>query len=170
MSPPPRSHSKSPALALIVALTIASGCAREGEPATPADTVGAFASAVEASASDTTARRRVYALLSHRAQESLEARAARASQVSGRAFEAWEMLAPGRARMLIQYDPSATSTRVAGTRAVVTARGRAGGVADVPLVFEEGRWRIDLALPPAAAPRANDPHPGDPAAPRAGSE
>ncbi len=168
MSPP--SHSRSARLALSVALSVALGCAREGEPATPADTVGAFASAVEASASDTTARRRVYALLSHRAQESLAARAARASQVSGRAFEAWEMLAPGRARMLIQYDPSATSTRVAGSRAVVTARGRGGGVADVPLVFEEGRWRIDLALPPAAAPRANDPRPGDPAAPRPASE
>lgn len=142
---------------LAAAMLAALGCARDGEPATPAETVGAFASAVEASASDTAARRRVYALLSRRAQESLEARAARASQVSGRTFEAWEMLAPGRARMLIQYDPSATSTRVAGTRAVVTARGRGGGVADVPLVLEDGRWRVDLALPPASAPRANDP-------------
>ncbi len=157
MAHPTRRGAVPRACALSLALSLATGCSRDADPATPADTVGAFASAVEASASDSTARRRVYSLLSKRAQASLEGRAARASQVSGRAFEAWEMLAPGRARMLLQYDPSATSTRVAGTRAVVTARGRAGGVADVPLVFEEGKWRIDLALPPTTAPGANDP-------------
>jgi hypothetical protein len=161
----PRVASLRSVVVCVVALW-AVGCAREVEPATPAETVGAFSSAIEASASDTSARRRVYALLSHRAQASLEARAARASQVSGRAFEAWEMLAPGRARMLIQYDASSTSTRIAGTRAVVTARGRGGGVADVPLVFEDGRWRVDLALPSAVAPHANDPRPSDPAAQR----
>ncbi len=139
-----------------LALCFALGCAREREPATPAETVAAFTSALEQSAGDPLARRRVYALLSQRAKDSLEQRAARASQVSGRTFEAWEMLSPGRVKMHIQFDPGALTVRVAGARAVVTARGRAGGVADVPLVLEEGRWRVDLALPPAVAPRAGD--------------
>lgn len=143
----------------VLSLALALGCAREREPATPGETVAAMVSALEQSAGDPTARRRVFALLSHRAQASLESRAARASQVSGRTFEAWEMLAPGRVRMHVQFDPGSISTRVEGERAMVTARGRAGGVADIPLVREEGRWRVDLSLPDAVAPRGNNSRP-----------
>lgn len=113
-----------------------------------------FANALEASASDPTARRRVYGYLSHRAQEALTERAARASQVSGWEIRPWEMLAPGRVRMRVQVDPSAVTSRVADDRAVVTARGRTGGVADIPLVREDGRWRVDLDVPAMALPRA----------------
>ena len=44
-------------------------------------------------------------------------------------------------------------TRISDDRAVVTVRGVAGGVADVPLVREGGRWRIDLSFPSVEAIR-----------------
>lgn len=141
----------------LLACALAAACVREREPVTPGETVAAFVAALEASAGDPGARRRVYALLSSRAKAGLDARAARASQVSGRSFEAWEMLAPGRVRMLLQFDPGTIRTQVQGERAIVSVRGRSGGSADVPLVREEGRWRVDLELPPVLIPRGNDP-------------
>ncbi len=126
-------------------------------PSTPTGAVAAFASAVESASSDPTQRRRVYDLLSRRARDSLTARAARASQVSGWELRPWDMLAPGRMRLRVQVSPESLTARESGDRAVVTVRGRAGGVADVPLVREEGEWRVDLALPPVDTSRAAAP-------------
>lgn len=113
-----------------------------------------FVAAMEGARVDPAARRRVYGMLSSRARARLEERAQRASQVSGadrRPWEPWEMLAPGRWRLRVEFDPELLSSRVAGDRAVVTARGRHGGTADVPLVREEGQWRLDMEIPPMAA-------------------
>lgn len=136
---------------IALAATLAA-CERARQPRGPAETVAAFVAAAEAATSDPSQRRAMYDLLSHRAQQSLGERAARASQVSGREFRPWEMLAPGRVRLRVQPDPTALTAREADDRAVVTARARVGGAADVPLVREEGVWRIDLALPPVEAP------------------
>ena len=138
------------AAALLALALAACDAARAAD--TPAGAVSAFASAVEAAERDASQRRRVYDLLSQRGRTALEERAARASQVSGRPMEPWEMIAPGRIRLRLTPSPDALTARESGDRAVVTARGRAGGVADVPLVREGGRWRVDLALPPIAAP------------------
>jgi hypothetical protein len=137
------------ALCLVAALA---ACESSRPANTPAATVAAFASAVEAAERDGTQRRRVYELLSQRGKAALDERAARASQVSGRALDPWDMIAPGRLRLRLTVSTDSLTARESGERAVVTARGRAGGVADVPLVREGGRWRIDLALPPIAAP------------------
>lgn len=132
----------------------AMGCSRD-HVATPEETVAQFVGAMEQSRLDPSARQRAYGMLSERAQARLEERAQRASQVSGadrRPWEPWEMLAPGRWRLRIEFDAEMLSSHVAGDRAVVTARGRRGGTADVPLVREEGVWRMDMDIP-AMAPR-----------------
>ncbi|MBL8605536.1 MAG: hypothetical protein JNK72_26630 [Myxococcales bacterium] len=131
-----------------VALVLAGalGCGR-GEPRTPEATVRAFVSAVSAAQDDANARERVYHLLSGRTQETLQSRAQLASQVSGFTLQPWEMLAPGRMRLRVGYDPSLSTTRVEGDRAWVTVRGPTGGVAEVPLLREGGRWRVELGLP-----------------------
>lgn len=137
---------------LAVAL-ILSACSRApGE--TPESTVEAFARAVQSARNDNTARERMYNLLSQRAQDALTERAQQASQLSGWELQPWEMIAPGRVRLRLDFDPSAMASRISDQRAVVTVRGAGGGVADVPLVREGGRWRIDLVFPTVEAIRA----------------
>lgn len=138
---------------LLLALLFVVACSRApGE--TPEATVEAFARAVQSARTDNTARRRIYDLLSQRAQDALTERAQQTSQLSGWELQPWEMLAPGRVRLRLDFDPSAMTSRVSDQRAVVTVRGATGGVADVPLVREGGRWRIDLSLPTVEAIRA----------------
>lgn len=122
----------------------------------PTETVTAFVAAVEAAERDSTQRKRIYDLLSQRGRRALDERAARAAQVSGRPMNPWDMLAPGRSRLRFLPTSDGMTVQIHGDRAVVTARGRNAGVADVPLVREEGRWRIDLALPPIVAPGPDD--------------
>lgn len=139
MVAPPRT-----ALALLVALT---GCARESVRS-PEESVAAFVADLDRARVDPAARRAAYEHLSQRSRSALQDRASRASQVSGWALQPWEMIAPGRIRWRIRFDRSLLRARVSGDRAVVTARGLSGGVADVPLVREGERWRVDLDLPP----------------------
>lgn len=148
MPPPPV------ALCALAALAALAACESSRPPGTPAATVAAFAAAVEAAERDGTQRRRVYDLLSQRGRAALDERAARALYVSGRALEPAEMIAPGRLRLRMAVSADSLTARESGERAIVTVRGRAGGVADVPLVREGGRWRVDLVLPPIAAPEA----------------
>lgn len=115
----------------------------------------AFARAVESARQDPQHRRRVYELLSQRGKDALVQRAQLASQVSGWLQQPWEMLAPGRIRLRVAVEPSGMTARVDGARAWVTVRGT-GGMAEVPLVREEGAWRVDLAVPPMAQLRPGD--------------
>lgn len=133
-------------------LALAAACSR-GPGETPEATVEAFTRAAQSARSDGSARQRMFELLSQRAQDALVDRAQQASQLSGWELQPWEMIAPGRIRVRLDFDPSAMAARVSGDRAVVTVRGVTGGVADVPLVREAGRWRIDLAFPSVEAIR-----------------
>lgn len=134
-------------LALTAALVLgAAGCHREAED-TPETALTTWVNAMNASRSDILARRRAFDLLSNRARESLTERAARASQLSGRDLQPWEMLAPGRFAMRFAFDPDGLETRLDGEHATVIARARAGDHAEVPMVHEQGHWRVDLALP-----------------------
>jgi hypothetical protein len=146
---------------LAAVLVLLAACAR-GPGETPEATVEAFARAVQSARTDNTARQRLFELLSQRAQDALTDRAQQASQLSGWELQPWEMIAPGRIRLRLDFDPSQMASRVSGDRAVVTVRGAAGGVADVPLVREGGRWRIDLTFPATEAIR---PGAGDGGAP-----
>ena len=141
-------------VALVLAvLSVACG---HSEAPTPEATVTAFVSAMESARSDPAQRQRAYELLSERARRSLAERAQRASEVSGWELHPWEMLAPGRWQPRIEFDPEGLSVRVMGDRAVVTARGRGGGAAEVPLVREGRVWKLDLVLPAMESI-----HPGD---------
>lgn len=133
-------------------LALAMACNR-APGQTPEATVEAFARAAQSARNDNTARQRMYELLSQQARDALTDRAQQASQLSGWELRPWEMLAPGRTRMRLDFDPSHMSARVSRDRAVVTVRGVMGGVADVPLVREGGQWRIDLGLPSVEAIR-----------------
>jgi len=135
-------------LVLVCALAFgAFGCSR-GEPTSPEATVRAMMAALHASQNDPRARVRVYGLLSSRSQAALQSRAQLSSQMSGMTLEPWEMLAPGRVRMRVVFDAATTTTaRMRGETGVVTVRDRLGGSAEVTVVREEGRWRVEMGLP-----------------------
>lgn len=137
-----------------VVLVFACACSRDAQD-TPESVLGAWVSAMNASRNELSSRHHAFDLLSSRARASLTERAARASQLSGRDLPAWEMLAPGRFAMRFAYDPDLLTTTIQGDRATVTARGRQGEAADVPLIREEGHWRVDLELPAIEPIRAD---------------
>ncbi|MFO0563374.1 MAG: hypothetical protein U0269_35450 [Polyangiales bacterium] len=118
----------------------------------PEDSLASWVTAMNASRGDPSTRRRAFELLSQRARDNLSRRAAVAAQLSGREVKPWEMLAPGRFALRFAFDRQQLRARIDGDRATVTARGPRAEVAEVPMVREEGQWRVDLALPEPAGP------------------
>lgn len=135
---------------LVLAGLALPGCERDPQDS-PEGALAQWVAAMNASRSDISARRRAYELLSDPARASLGERAARASQLSGRDIQPWEMLAPGRFTLHIPFDPEALVATTTGDHAIIVARGRAGDRAEVPMVREAGHWRVDLTLPPMRA-------------------
>ncbi|MBM4356572.1 MAG: hypothetical protein FJ096_00520 [Deltaproteobacteria bacterium] len=99
------------------------------------------------------ASRAVYELLSTASQTSLQARADRYSNASGRQRAPWAMLVPSRTHF--QFSPQSFQARVIGKHALVDVLGVSPDqVAHVPCVLEKDLWRVDLPLPePAPLPR-----------------
>lgn len=144
-------RARSGWLALCAALLILCACGQRREDA-PEDALAQWVDAMNGSRADPATRRRAYELLARATRENLARRAAVASQLSGREVKPWEMLAPGRFALRFAFDRQALRARIDGDRATVTARGPRAEVAEVPLVREEGRWRVNLALPEPAGP------------------
>ncbi len=143
--------ARSLASALALSLALA-GCDPRRDDS-PEAALSAWVSAMNGSRSDPSTRQRAYELLSQRARDNLARRAAVAAQLSGREVRPWEMLAPGRFALRFAFDRGQLRARITGDTATVTARGPRAEVAEVPLVREEGRWRVDLALPEPSGPQ-----------------
>ena len=134
-----------------VACAVVSGtaCGRAEADTTPTATVRHFLEVMDRSNEDDAALKDVYRLLDSTARKALKRRAERARTLSMQLYEPWQMLVPGRFRLrFLPRSPGGMHERVNGDRAVVTVIGRrAGERAEVPLVREQGRWRIALVLP-----------------------
>jgi hypothetical protein len=135
---------------LLLALVIVSvACGEGSQTSTPAGALRQFLTVMDESASDEDALRSAYGLLSKSARTRLDERAMRARTLAGQDFEPWRMLAQGRFRL--RFAPARSRgmrERIEGDRAVVLVVGeQAGDQAEVPLVREDGHWRIDLAIP-----------------------
>jgi hypothetical protein len=89
-------------------------------------------------------RERAYALLAPTTQEELTQRAQQATREGGRTIEPAEMLAVER--FVQRWEPQEMTSRVEGTRAVVTVRGPDEQRAEVTLVKVEAQWRVLLPL------------------------
>lgn len=129
-------------LALIV-----TGCEDVPTDETPRGALRLFLAAMERSERDPDALAEAYALLSEPTRRELRARA---RAVGDERLEPWDMLVRGRFRLT--FTPASGSRgmreRIRGSRATVIvtdARGRHR--AEVPLVREDGRWRVVLELP-----------------------
>ncbi|MET0386347.1 MAG: hypothetical protein ABW321_10335 [Polyangiales bacterium] len=133
-------------------------CAASDPDRNPSEVLAHFIEAMDRSAHDETALKDAFALLDAQARHELEARAERTSSLAGRNFAPWEMIAPGRFRL--RFAPSEHAgmrATVKGEDAVVHVKSDDGRKANVPLIREQGRWRVKLDLTTS--------HPSDPDAP-----
>lgn len=136
-----------PILALAALATLA-GCNRKPPDATPEGVVREFLERMERVHGDPKDARAVFDLLSASAQTNLSDRARRASAAFGKRIGPEQMITPSH--YFPRFHPRQWGTQIQGRRAAVELIGldTASEHARIPCVFEDGRWKIDLALPP----------------------
>jgi hypothetical protein len=146
-------------VASCLAIAALSACQRKPPDLTPEGAVRELLDRIARIETDPSEARAVYDLLSVPTKQNLIERARRASTTSGRDVPPQDMLAPGR--FSLRFEPRKMHTRVAADRAVVDVTGIDPETdrAEVPCVLEEGRWRIEIPLPPLA-PIERRPEPG----------
>lgn len=140
----------------LLLVTFGSGCgASEGDA--PVEALARFIEAMDRSGQNESARKEAFAMLDDTTQAALSERAHRAALVTGRAYEGWEMIAPGRFRLRFGVaEHSGMRATVDGDKAVVHVRGQDGRhTATVPMTRQAGTWRVQLPLP--ASPSASSP-------------
>jgi hypothetical protein len=133
------------ALALLAG---SAGCNRKPFDATPEGVAREFLERMERVNGDPKDARAVFDLLSRAAQTSLSDRSRRASAAFGKRLGPEQMIAPSH--YFPRFQPRQWTTRLRGRQATVELVGldAASERAAIPCVNEEGRWRIDLHLPP----------------------
>ena len=136
-------HSSAALLVLALA-----GCAHKPADATPDGAVRELLERVQHMESDPSATKAVLNLLSASARTNLAERARRATSTSGRDVPPEEMLAPGR--FSLRFEPRRMRARISDARAIVDVTGIDPETdhAQVPCVLEDGRWKVEIALPP----------------------
>jgi hypothetical protein len=136
----------------LVLLGLLASCTRKPPDATPEGAVRELLEHVERvekrMETDPEDARAIYELMSAHTKANLIERARRASTTSGREVPPEEMIAPGR--FALRFEPRKWHARIADTRAIVDVTGLDPDTdhAEVPCVLEEGRWRIEIQLPP----------------------
>lgn len=143
---------------LVSVLVFAAACARISSDRTPSGALKLFLEAMSETQDDPSARARAYALLAPESRDRLAARSRLAAALSNRRFEPSDMLVEGRYRL--RFSPRESrgfEERINGDRAIVVVLGaRRGERAEVPMVNENGHWRVFIAVPElGTAPDAN---------------
>jgi hypothetical protein len=133
---------------LFALLVLVAACTHPSADSTPDGAVRQWLDRMEASSDDPHAIREAYDLLGPKARATLEERAKRTSQLQGRRFEPWQMLAAGRFGM--RFRPKSMKALVADNHATVQIFGDEPDSerASVPCVFEGAAWRVEPELPP----------------------
>lgn len=144
----PSAMARARSIAVFLTLAVASACSRTPPDATPEGAVHELLDRIERIESNPDEARAVYELLSSRSKANLVERAHRASTTSGREIPPEQMLAPGR--FSLRFEPRKMHARLAHDRAIVDVVGidPMTDHAEVPCVLEQGRWRIEIPLPP----------------------
>lgn len=124
----------------------APACSRRAPNATPDGAVKELVERMQRVQGDPRDANAVYVLLSKRAQANLTARAQRYSAASGKAIAPEAMIVPSR--FLLRFEPQRYSAQIAGSHALVIIEGiRPEERAQIPCVYEDNTWRVDLPLP-----------------------
>ena len=123
------------------------GCAPDPGDLGPTDALAAFLTAVERSTHAPEQRKVAFEWLDTKSQGALAARARLSNSLAGRKLKPWEMLVPGRVSFAGQSIAGVRMTaNVEGERATVSILIAKGEPIEVPLVREQGRWRVMLGL------------------------
>jgi hypothetical protein len=131
---------------LALALTLFA-CAPDPGDLGPTDALAAFLTAVERSTHAPEQRKIAYEWLDTKSQAALMERAQLANSLAGRKLKPWEMLVPGRVSFAGQSMAGVRMTAdVDGDHANVSILIDRGDPIEVPMVREDGRWRVVLGL------------------------
>jgi hypothetical protein len=144
-------------LGVLLAVTSA-GCSDASTDETPSGALRLFLAAMERTERDPAAAREAYRLLSTPTRRALVERAQFAASLGGGDLAPWDMLVRGGYRQTFSAARGARGMReqIDGERATVLVTNEARDrSAEVPLVREEGRWRIVIAIPPVRERRAD---------------
>lgn len=146
---PERRGRRRALLALGCALACASvisGCGRRQPHATPDGTVRDLVERLRRLQGDPADARAVYELLSKRARDNLATRAQRYSAATGKTIAPEAMIVPSRFQL--RFEPQRYVAQIAGIHALVEVSGLLPGErAQIPCIYEESAWRVDLVLP-----------------------
>ncbi len=133
-------------LSLALVLGGGYGCQSGSVHASPKAAVREFIDLLRGYHGDEEQAKALYDLLSERAQRNLRERAQRYGAASGKQMGPWAMLVPSR--MGPRFVPENYEAQLAGKYAMVEVSGsRPEQRTQIPCVLEEGKWRVDLALP-----------------------
>lgn len=126
------------------------GCSRKPPNATPEGAVRELVERLRRAQGDPTDARAAFDLLSKRAQANLASRAQRYSAATGKTIAAEAMIVPSR--FITRFAPQRYAAQIAGAYGLVEVSGALpSDRAQIPCVFEDGAWRVDLPLPPLPA-------------------
>lgn len=132
---------------LLFAVSLPAGaCAQRPLDATPEGTAREFVDRMRRVHGEPAEARGAFELLSRRARENLAERAARYGAASGKSIAPEAMIVPSR--FSLRFEPQRYEPQVSGALAQVTVRGDLPEhEARIMCVLEDGRWRVDMALP-----------------------
>ncbi len=132
---------------LVLGAAGAFGCSRPPPDSTPDGAVRLFLDDMDSAGDDPAAVRRVYQRLGPVARANLVERARRTSELQGRHFEPWDMVAAGL--FGVAFRPKAMRATVVGDRASVDVFGEDPHTehAAVACVREGQAWRIEPGFP-----------------------
>ena len=130
----------------LVAALFAAACTQQSPRSSPEHVVREFVERMQQMNGDPNEARAALELLSSRTRANLAARALRYGAASGKTIRDEAMLVPSR--FALRFTPQRYITQVYETRGTVLAIGLlAEERAQVACLLEEGKWRVDLALP-----------------------
>lgn len=123
-------------------------CRRDPGPELPESVVREFIERMRRVHGDSESQRAAYELLWSEARENLAERAERATALVGRKSAPEEMITPSR--FTWKFEPKTFASTTSGNWATVTITGdeTETDVAQVPVVREDGQWRVAIRFPP----------------------
>lgn len=140
-----RSVTPSTLACLLVSVALA-GCEREPPNKTPEGAVRELIVRLDALHGADEDASLAFDLLSQSTRDNLAERAARYGAASGKQIAPQAMLVPSR--FLMRFEPHDMTAQIVGAHALVDVIGREPQQrARIPCVYEEGLWRVHLALP-----------------------
>jgi len=134
----------------MILLLLSVGCSDAPTDETPSGTMRLFIGAMDRAQQDEIALRDAYVLLAAPTRRALLERAHLAGSLGGREFQPWEMLVRGRYRQSFTPREGSGGMResIDGDTAIVVVQDDDGAhTARVPMVREDGRWRIAIEIP-----------------------